>query len=328
MKSPSATEMIREDHKKVDQLYQLYNSSSDQKSAKHALREQICHELEVHAQLEESIFYPAFQAKLGSTGKDLVDEAIKEHGEMKRLIGQLRDSTIEEAKCDQAFHTLRQGVQHHVKEEESEMLPKAEQYLRSELDRIGKEMQKKKQQLTSSAQPNKSSREGTLAQRIIATDKDTSEASNIEESIDVEVPVHIAYNQWTQFEEFPQFMDGIEEVTQLDDTHLRWKASIGGMAKEWDAVITEQSPDQRIAWTNTTGARNAGVVTFHRLADRKTRVMLQLAYEPEGLVENVGDMIGVVTRRVRGDLKRFKDFIESRGQETGAWRGEVTQTHQ
>jgi len=218
-----------------------------------------------------------------------------------------------------------QGVQHHVKEEENEMLPMAEQNLPSELDRIGQEMQQKKQQLALSAQPSERSGQGTLAQRIIATDKDTGVASNIEESIDVEVPVHVAYNQWTQFEEFPEFMDGVEEVTQLDDTHLRWKASIGGMAKEWDAVITEQSPDQRIAWTNTTGTRNAGVVTFHRLADRKTRIMLQLAYEPEGLVENVGDMIGVLTRRVRGDLRRFKDFIESRGQETGAWRGEVTQ---
>jgi len=163
---------------------------------------------------------------------------------------------------------------------------------------------------------------------MTATDKATSAASNIEQSIDVDAPVHIAYNQSTQFEEFPQFMDGVEEVTQLDDTHLHWKASIGGMAKEWDAVITEQTPDQRIAWTNTTGARNAGVVTFHRLADRKTRVMWQLDYEPEGLVENVGDLIGVVSTRVRADLKRFKDFIESRGQETGAWRGEVTQAHQ
>src|SRR5262249_28228502 len=107
------------------------------------------------------------------------------------------------------------------------------------------------------------------------------------------------------------------------DTHLHWKANVGGKEKEWDAVITEQLPDQRIAWTNTTGARNAGVVTFHRLPANHTRVMLQLDYEPEGLVENVGDMIGVVSRRVRGDLERFKAFIESRGQETGAWRGTV-----
>jgi len=328
MKSQSATAMLREDHKKVDHLYQQYNGSSVQKSDKRALREQICHELEVHAQLEESIFYPAFQAKLGSTAKDLVSEAIKEHDEMKRLISQLRDKTTDEAKCDQTLHTMMQGVHHHVKEEESEMFPKAEQHLSSELDRLGQEMQQKKQQLTLSAQPDQRSGKGTLAQRMTATDKETSAASNIEESIDVDVPVRIAYNQWTQFEEFPQFMGGVKEVTQLDDTHLHWKADIAGVAKEWDAVITEQTPDQCIAWTNTTGARNAGVVTFHRLADRKTRIMMQLGYEPEGLVENVGDMIGVVSTRVRADLERFKKFIESRGQETGAWRGEVTQTHQ
>ena len=147
--------------------------------------------------------------------------------------------------------------------------------------------------------------------------------ANIEKSIDVEVPVRTAYNQWTQFQEFPRFMDGVTTVTQLDDRSLRWKASIGGKDKEWTAEITEQRPDERVAWKSTSGAKNAGVVTFHRLADRKTRVMLQLEYDPEGVVENVGDAVGVVSTRVTGDLKRFKEFIESRQQETGAWRGEV-----
>ena len=147
--------------------------------------------------------------------------------------------------------------------------------------------------------------------------------ANIEKSIDVEVPVRTAYNQWTQFQEFPRFMDGVTTVTQLDDRRLRWHASIGGKDKEWTAEITEQRPDERVAWKSTSGAKNAGVVTFHRLADRKTRVMLQLEYDPEGVVENVGDAVGVVSTRVTGDLKRFKEFIESRQQETGAWRGEV-----
>jgi uncharacterized membrane protein len=147
--------------------------------------------------------------------------------------------------------------------------------------------------------------------------------ANIEKSIDVEVPVRTAYNQWTQFQEFPRFMDGVTTVTQLDDRSLRWQASIGGKDKEWTAEITEQRPDERVAWKSTSGAKNAGVVTFHRLADRKTRVMLQLEYDPEGVVENVGDAVGVVSTRVTGDLKRFKEFIESRQQETGAWRGEV-----
>jgi uncharacterized membrane protein len=147
--------------------------------------------------------------------------------------------------------------------------------------------------------------------------------STIEQSIDVNVPVHTAYNQWTQFEEFPRFMEGVEEVRQLDERRLHWRANIGGRVEEWDAVITEQHPDERVAWKNTTGAANAGVVTFHRLADNKTRVMLQMEYDPQGVVENLGDLLGVVSRRVANDLERFKEFIEARGQETGAWRGEV-----
>ena len=147
--------------------------------------------------------------------------------------------------------------------------------------------------------------------------------SNITKSIDVDVPVRVAYNQWTQFEEFPQFMEGVEAVHQLDAKRLHWKANIAGKTEEWDAVITEQEPDMRVAWTSTTGAHNAGVVTFHKLDDHKTRVTLQLDYDPEGLVENVGDKLGFVGRRVEGDLERFKKFIEARGQATGAWRGEI-----
>ena len=147
--------------------------------------------------------------------------------------------------------------------------------------------------------------------------------STIEKSVEVNVPVRTAYDQWTQFEEFPRFMEGIEKVTQLDSTHLHWKANIGGKNKEWNAVITEQRPDERIAWKSTQGAKNAGVVTFHRLSDQKSKIMLQMEYEPEGAVENVGDAIGAVSLRVAGDLQRFKEFIETRGRETGAWRVEV-----
>jgi uncharacterized membrane protein len=147
--------------------------------------------------------------------------------------------------------------------------------------------------------------------------------STIEKSIDVEVPVRTAYNQWTQFESFPRFMEGVESVRQVDDTHLHWKASVGGKTLEWDAEISEQIPDKRIAWHSLQGSKNAGVVTFHRLSDERTRVMLQLDYEPEGFVENVGDFMGVMNGRTEGDLERFKDFIEERGVETGAWRGKV-----
>ena len=149
--------------------------------------------------------------------------------------------------------------------------------------------------------------------------------ATIEKSVDVDVAVRTAYNQWTQFEDFPRFMEGVREVRQLDDRRLLWRAAVAGKDKEWEAEITEQTPDQRIAWTSRAGARNAGVVTFHRLGDNRTRIMLQVEYDPEGVVESVGDALGVVQSRVQGDLERFKRFIESRGRETGAWRGEVPQ---
>jgi uncharacterized membrane protein len=147
--------------------------------------------------------------------------------------------------------------------------------------------------------------------------------ASVVESIDVKVPVSTAYNQWTQFEEFPRFMEGVKSVTQTDDTHVHWVAEVGGAEREWDAEITEQRPDERVAWRATSGAQNAGVVTFHRMDDETTRVTLQLDADPEGLVENVGTALGFLDRRVKGDLERFKEFIESRGSETGAWRGEV-----
>jgi uncharacterized membrane protein len=142
-------------------------------------------------------------------------------------------------------------------------------------------------------------------------------------TVDVKVPVRTAYNQWTQFEEFPTFMEGVESVRQLDDRHLHWKAKIAGVEREWDAEITEQVPDQRIAWTARQGTTNAGVVTFHRLNEDETRVALQLEMEPEGIVEQAGDKLGFVKRRAAADLERFKKMIEQRGSETGAWRGTV-----
>lgn len=147
--------------------------------------------------------------------------------------------------------------------------------------------------------------------------------ASVVESIDVKVPVTTAYNQWTQFEDFPHFMEGVKSVTQSDNTHLHWVAEVGGQEKEWDAEVSEQIADERIAWHATSGAENAGVVTFHRIDDETSRVTLQLDAEPEGLVENVGTALGFLDRQVKGDLERFKEFIEARGSETGAWRGEV-----
>jgi uncharacterized membrane protein len=146
--------------------------------------------------------------------------------------------------------------------------------------------------------------------------------STIEKQIEVQVPVSTAFNQWTQFESFPRFMDGVESVQQLDDKRLHWKAKIAGKEKEWDAEIVEQVPDQKISWRSTSGATNNGTVTFQG-ENGKTRVTLSMEVEPEGVVENVGDALGVDNRRVEKDLERFKEFVEQRGQETGAWRGEI-----
>ncbi|GAA3809938.1 SRPBCC family protein [Nocardioides panacisoli] len=148
--------------------------------------------------------------------------------------------------------------------------------------------------------------------------------SQIEQSVDVDVPVRTAYNQWTQFESFPEFMSGVESITQVDDTHTHWVTNIAGVEREFDAEITEQHPDERIAWRSTSGeAEHAGVVTFHRLDTEKTRVMIQIDWQPTGIAEKVGSAVNVDKHQVKKDAARFKEFIESRGGETGGWRGNV-----
>jgi uncharacterized membrane protein len=146
--------------------------------------------------------------------------------------------------------------------------------------------------------------------------------SQIQESIDVNVPISTVYNQWTQFESFPEFMDGVRRVVQQDDSTLEWTAEIAGVDKTWTAEIVEQVPDQRIAWRSTSGAPNAGIVTFQPRGE-STHVTLRLEAEPEGAVESAGDSLGFLDRQVKGDLERFKEFIEQRGVPTGAWRGEI-----
>jgi len=148
--------------------------------------------------------------------------------------------------------------------------------------------------------------------------------SQVLETIDVDVPVRVAYNQWTQFETFPQFMGGVESITQVDDTRNHWVTKVGGVTREFDTEISEQHPDQRIAWHTIGGdVVHAGVVTFHRLDDAKTRVAIQIDWEPSTVVEKVGAVVNMDDLRVKADAKRFKEFVEARGTETGAWRGEV-----
>ena len=147
--------------------------------------------------------------------------------------------------------------------------------------------------------------------------------STVTESVDVQVPVTTAYNQWTQFESFPQFMGGVQEVRQLDDTHTHWITKMGGVKREFDATITEQHPDERVAWKSENGPKQAGVVTFHKLDDNRTRVTAQMDFEPEGIAEKAADKVGMIEGRVKDDMERFKQFIEKKGHETGAWRGDV-----
>ena len=148
--------------------------------------------------------------------------------------------------------------------------------------------------------------------------------SVIARSVEVDVPVSAAYDQWTQFEEFPHFMDGVERVEQLDDRHLQWRAEISGVTREWEAEIVEQIPDARITWRSISGPRNNGLITFRPLDPHRCRVAVQIEYEPGGAAEAMGDWLGVVEHRVEGDLERFKTFIEQRRTETGAWRGAIS----
>jgi uncharacterized membrane protein len=145
----------------------------------------------------------------------------------------------------------------------------------------------------------------------------------IEKSVEVNAPVRTVYNQWTQFEEFPKFMEGVREVHQVDETRIVWHAEIAGQDESWESEITEQIPDKRVAWRNRTGAVNSGVVTFHHIDDQTARIMMQMDYEPDGFVESVGDALGFMSRRVEGDLERFKEFIENRPEEPEGWRGRV-----
>jgi uncharacterized membrane protein len=170
---------------------------------------------------------------------------------------------------------------------------------------------------------------GVILSKRLKQQRSGSDAlSSVQESIEVEVPISTAYNQWTQFEDFPQFMSTVHEVRQLDDTHMHWRASVAGKEKEWDAEITQQIPDRRIGWRSTSGVRNEGVVTFEPISDSRTRINLRMSYAPETLTEQVGDMFGATKLQAKQNLTKFKEMMESRRQETGAWRGTVTSPQQ
>ena len=147
--------------------------------------------------------------------------------------------------------------------------------------------------------------------------------ASVTHSVDVDVPINVAYNQWTQFESFPEFMDGVTSIEQADNTHMHWRTSIGGIHREFDTEIVEQLPDDRIAWRSTDGTTHAGLVTFEALDDAHTRIVVIIEWQPEGIVEKLGAAVALDDHRVSADLQRFKEFIEKVREPTGAWRGTI-----
>jgi uncharacterized membrane protein len=288
--------------------FKEFESTKD-KEARQRIIKTTCEELTVHAQVEEEIFYPAVRKAIGED--DLMDEAEVEHASAKQLIAEMGAMKPSERLYDAKFSVLGEYVQHHVKEEEGQIFPKVKK-TDLDLNRLGFQMQARKKELQEALgiadKPPRQQRE---------------KMKTVQQSIEVTCPVTTVYNQWTQFEDFPRFMEGVREVKQIDQTHLRWRAEIAGKEELWEAEITEQIPDTRITWRSTAGAKNAGTVTFRRVSDQKTAVNLKLEYEPDDTLEKVGSAIGIVSRRVKADLERFKEFIEALGSETGEWRGTV-----
>ncbi|MGH8718080.1 MAG: SRPBCC family protein, partial [Burkholderiales bacterium] len=301
-----AIAILREDHEKVQALFKKFESTKDGKTKQNIIKT-ACEELIIHAQIEEEIFYPAVREAIGED--ELMDEAEVEHASAKQLIAELGAMKPNERFYDAKFTVLGEYVKHHVKEEQDEIFPRVKK-AGLDLGRIGFQMQARKTEL-----------QQALGAANAALRHQGEKMKTVQKSIEVKCPVRSVYNQWTQFEDFPRFMDGVREVKQIDDTHLRWRAEIGGKEELWEAEITEQIPDKRIAWRSTSGAKNAGTVTFRGVSDKKTEVTVKFDYEPEGAVEKVGSAVGVVSRRVKSDLKRFKAFIEALGSETGEWRG-------
>ena len=168
---------------------------------------------------------------------------------------------------------------------------------------------------------------GVVLSKCLKRRKGATTLSTVRESIEVDVPVRTAYNQWTQFEDFPQFMSTVHEVKQITDTRLHWRATVAGKEKEWDVEITEQIPDTRIAWRSISGVANEGIITFDSLGADRTRVTLEMTYMPETLTEDVGDAFGAVKLQTKQNLTKFKKLLENRGSETGAWRGTVSPHH-
>jgi uncharacterized membrane protein/hemerythrin-like domain-containing protein len=296
MKMP-ATKLLKEDHRNVKALYERIRQA-EHPGERAELGGDLCRDLEIHTRLEEFLFYPALARECGQAA--LVEGFAREHREVKEMISEWRLAQWEQgaptAGSDLILNRMMSAVNDHVAEEEAVALPLMEARLDRD-EELG----------------------AVLARHRLKLQM----FPPVHQSIEVAVPVRVAYNQWTQFEMFPCFLENVKEVRQLDPSHLLWEMTIAGKTVQWTAEIYQQVPDRRIAWTSVDGALNAGSVSFRPMTSASCRVLVELAYEPQGALEDLGAALGVVSRRLTTELERFKDFMESRARETGAWRGKI-----
>ena len=293
-----ATTLLWQDHQRSRELYQKFLDAPDP-ATRAELAEELLTELEIHAWLEERLVYPEL-ARICADDAALAHDLGREHGELRRLVSEFRLAREDGQSLPAAAGAQLAGIlaafQRHVAEEETRALPVLEA---------------------------NSTRNQELGAALAASSRKLHSFPPFAVAAEVAVPASAAYNQWTQFEDFPRFLENAQEVRQLDDTHVRWRMTIGGREVGWTAEIYEQLPDRRIAWTSVEGAHNAGSVNFRPLAPGMTRVLVEIGYEPQGLLEDLGAMAGVLPRRVAADLQRFKAFMERRQAESGAWRGRI-----
>lgn len=297
IRADKATKQLGRDHQAARDLHRRLAAKEDP-AAKAALAEDLFQELEIHARLEERLVYPLLEDLGGGAG--LGGRLDREHREVRRLISAFRLGREEGrtfTASDQALvDGLMAGVTRHMAEEEGEAFPLLEA---------------------------NETRNAELGEGIARLRRKLKLCTPLVRRLEVGVPVRVAYNQWTQFEAFPGFLAHVKEVTQLDDAHVRWRVQLGGKDVTWTARIVEQVPDERIAWRSVEGALHEGSASFAQVGPHRTRLLVELLFEPQGLLEDLGALVGVVSRRLEEDLDGFKTFLEQRLKETGAWRGRI-----
>lgn len=297
MQADTATRQLWEDHQTFRELHRRLTETTDP-ADKASLAEDLFQELEIHARLEEGLVYPALERM--DEKRALAPRFEKEHRDIRRLISAFRLGREEGRTFTDGDQTLvdhlMAEVARHVAEEETEAFPILAANATQDRE-LGADLAKLRRKLKLCT---------PLVRRL-----------------DVGVPVRVAYNQWTQFEAFPEFLDHVKEVTQVDDTLVRWLVQLGGKEVRWTARIYEQFPDKRIAWKSVEGARNEGAVSFAPAGAHATRMLVEMIFEPQGILEDLGALVGVVSRRLDEDLEAFKSFMEQRLKETGAWRGKI-----